>query len=98
MQVVWTDPALERVEEIAVYIALDNPDAADRWTTELFDAVERLADFPDSGRIVPELGARHVRELIFGAYRVFYRVGSIVEVLSVRHGSQMIRMDEVNED
>jgi len=98
MQVVWTDPALERVEEIAVYIALDNPDAADRWTIELFGAVERLADFPDSGRIVPELGARHVRELIFGAYRVFYRVGSTVEVLSVRHGSQMIRTDEVNED
>lgn len=98
MQVVWTDPALERVEEIAVYIALDNPSAADRWTTELFDAAERLADFPDSGRMVPEVGTRHVRELIFGAYRIFYRVGSAVEILSVRHGSQMIRMDEVNED
>jgi len=95
MQVVWTDPALERVAEIAVYIARDDPDAADRWTAELFEAVERLTDFPDSGRMVPEVGARHVRELIFGAYRVFYRVGSAVEVLSVRHGSQLIRTDEV---
>jgi len=53
---------------------------------------------PESGRVVPELGARHVREPIFGAYRVFYRVGSAVEVLSVRHGSRPIRSCEVNGD
>ena len=98
MQVVWTDPALERVAEVAVYIAQDDPDAADRWSVELFDTVERLADFPESGRMVPELGARDVRELIFGAYRVFYRVGSAVEVLSVRHGSQLVRSEEVDGD
>jgi plasmid stabilization system protein ParE len=98
MQVVWTDPALERVEQIAVYIAGDDPDAAVRWTVELFAAVARLADFPESGRIVPELGKREVRELIFGAYRVFYRIGPSVQVLSVRHGSQLIRSDEVRED
>lgn len=95
MQVVWTDPALERVDEIAVYIAQDDPDAAARWTVELFDAVEHLADFPESGRMVPELGAREIRELIFGAYRVFYRVGSSVDVMSVRHGSQLLRAQEV---
>jgi len=98
MQVVWTDPALERVEEIAVYIAQDDPDAAEHWTVELFEAVARLADFPESGRMVPELGTRNVRELIFGAYRVFYRVGSAVEVMSVRHGSQLIRSTEVSGD
>ena len=98
MQVVWTDPALERVDEIAVYIAQDDPDAAVRWTVELFEVVGRLADFPDSGRMVPELEFREVRELIFGAYWVFYRVGSAVEVLSVRHGSRLIRPDEVGGD
>jgi len=64
----------------------------------LFDAIERLAAFPESGRVVPEVGARTVRELIYGAYRVFYRVGSAVEILSVRHGSQLVRPQEVNED
>jgi plasmid stabilization system protein ParE len=98
VQVVWTDPALERVDEIAVYIARDDPDAAARWTVALFDVVARLVDFPESGRTVPELGARDVRELIFGAYRVFYRVGPAVEVLSVRHGSQLIRLEEVGGD
>jgi plasmid stabilization system protein ParE len=44
MQVIWTDPALERVDETAVYIARDDPAAADRWTLELFAAVERPVD------------------------------------------------------
>jgi len=98
VQVIWTDPALECVGEVAVYIARDDPDAADRWTLELFAAVERLVDFPQSGRMVPELATRDVRELVFGAYRVFHRVGAAVEVLSVRHGSQLIRAHEVCED
>lgn len=98
MQVVWTDPALERVREIAVQIALDDPDAAERWADGLFDAVEHLAFFPESGRVVPELGVRTVRELIHGAYRVFYRVGAAVEVLSVRHGGQLVRVEELDEE
>jgi len=52
MQVIWTDPALERVAETAVHIARDDPAAAELWTLELFAAVERLIDFPESGRMV----------------------------------------------
>jgi toxin ParE1/3/4 len=62
MQVVWTDPALERVEEIAVYIAGDDPDAAVRWTLGLFDAVQRLVDCEKrasfTARIAAELRRR----------------------------------------
>src|SRR5450759_3384787 len=98
MRVEWSDTALERVSEIGLYIAQDDRDAAIRWTVELFDAVEQLAEFSESGRVVPELSAHEARELIFGSYRVFYRVGAFVEVLTVRHASQIIRFDEVAED
>lgn len=81
-----------------MYIARDDAGAAERWTNEIFDGVERLTEFPESGRVVPELGSREIRELLIGAYRVFYRVGSAVEVLSVRHGSQLIRRDELAGD
>ncbi len=98
MQIIWTDPALELVEDVAAYIAQDHPDAAERWALDLFEAVERLAEFPESGRIVPEIAEGSLRELIFDAYRVFDRVGSAVEILSVRHGSQLIRPEELSED
>jgi plasmid stabilization system protein ParE len=86
-----------RVEDISNHIALDDQ-TAHRWVVELFGLVDsQLTTFSQSGRIVPELGAREVRELVYGAYRVFYRVGAIVEVLTVRHGSQLLREDEVGD-
>ena len=74
MKVEWSPLALDRVTDIARYIANDNPGAAARWVNELFDSVQRLGDFPESGRVVPEVGVRRIRELIFGAYRVIYSV------------------------
>ncbi len=63
MRPAWTDRALTRVRETARYIVADDPDAAWRWAVGLFDAVERLAAFPKSGRLVPELEDRGVRGL-----------------------------------
>jgi plasmid stabilization system protein ParE len=86
------------VRETASYIAADDPAAAVRWAEGLFDAVGRLADFPESGRLAPELENRDIRELLYGAYRVFYRVDAgAVLILTVRHASQLIREDEVAE-
>lgn len=98
MKLEWSPLALERVEDIAQYIAQDNPDAAVSWVGELFDAVERLADFPQSGRIVPEVGIRRIREVIFGAYRVIYSVRDKVEILTVRRGSQLLRLSEIDDE
>lgn len=87
MKIEWSPLALERVEDIAQFIARDNPDAATRWVVDLFESVERLAEFPELGRIVPEVGVRRIREVIYGAYRVIYSVRNDIEVLTVRHGS-----------
>jgi len=53
-------------------------------------AVERLRDFPESGRVVPELGEPRVREVIHGAYRIIYETHSPdrVEILTVFRGSR----------
>ena len=98
MRVEWSPLALDQVSEIARYIAKDNPDAAERWVNELFESVERLADFPESGRVVPEVGVRRIRELIFGAYRVIYSVKDKVEILTVRRGSQLLRLSEIDDE
>jgi len=58
VKVEWSPLALDRVSDIARYIAKDNPGAAEQWVNELFDSVERLADLPESGRVVPEVGVR----------------------------------------
>lgn len=62
MNLEWSPLALERVSEIASYIALDKPSAAETWVDGLFESVERLKSRPMSGRKVPEVGLERIRE------------------------------------
>jgi toxin ParE1/3/4 len=72
-EVIWTEPALQELDVIAEYIALDNPAAASRLVQEVFDKTERLEDFPQSGRIPPELPNSVYREVVVPPCRIFYR-------------------------
>ena len=48
-------------------------------------------DFPQSGRIVPELDYEEIREIIHGNYRIIYQISSEnIEILTVRHGRQLL--------
>lgn len=64
MKIVWSPLALERVSEIALYIARDDPGAADRWVESVFKHVEQVRNFARSGRRVPEVGRVDIRELL----------------------------------
>ena len=55
MKVVWSPIAVERAYEEARYIAEDKPDAALRWLDGLFQSTDRLARFPELGRVLPEI-------------------------------------------
>jgi len=93
-QIIWTEPALSDLNEIAEYIALDNFDAAARLVKEVFSAAERLEKHPKSGRIPPELEKKaRYREIIIGPCRVFYRLDSDkVYILYVMRGEQALRV------
>ena len=72
-EVIWTEPALQELDAIAEYIALDNPAAASNLVKAVFDKTERLANFPKSGRIPPELPDSVYREVVVPPCRIFYR-------------------------
>ena len=72
-EVIWTEAALQELSEIAEYIALDSPAAASRLVADVLDTVDRLRDFPASGRIPPELPNSVYREVVVLPCRVFYR-------------------------
>jgi toxin ParE1/3/4 len=95
MKLIWSPLALERVNEIADYIAEDNVEAARVFLIDIFGAVERLQSFPNSGRVVPEVKRPNIREIIFKNYRVIYRVErKRVSILTVRHGKQRLPLEE----
>jgi len=96
MKILWSPLAVDRASEIAEYIAQDNPDAAESWINTVFEKVEHLKEFPESGRIVPETDNMTIRELIYGNYRIIYRVEEKkLSVLTVRHGKQVLPLDEI---
>ena len=96
MKIIWSPLAIERVTEIAHYIAQDNPTASRKWVETVFSKVEQLKSSPASGRMVPEVNRKEIRELIFGNYRIIYRTDpKILSVLTLRHGRQILPTEEI---
>jgi len=96
VKIIWSPLAIDRVAEIAQYIALDSPNSAQKWVDLTFQVVERLKRFPKSGRIVPEIKQDDFREIIHGNYRIIYRLQSeSVSILTVRHGRQILPVNEI---
>lgn len=100
MRVVWTLLAVERANEAAAYIAQDKPEAALRWLDGLLDSTDNLAAFPQSGRIVPEIGLPEYREIVYRkSHRVIYNVDkSTVSILTVRNFAQLLDLAELGLD
>jgi toxin ParE1/3/4 len=96
MKIVWSPLAVERASEIAGYIAQDKPSVAENWINTVFSKVEQLKSSPEIGRIVPELSNKQFRELIYGNYRIIYRVEKKqISILTIRHGKQILPIQEI---
>jgi toxin ParE1/3/4 len=91
-RLIWTEPALTDLDEIAEYIALDNPRAASRFVEKVFDRVERLGAHPKSGKRPPELPRMCYREVVVAPCRIFYRVEKDdVYILYVMRSERLLR-------
>ncbi|MBU1467340.1 MAG: type II toxin-antitoxin system RelE/ParE family toxin [Gammaproteobacteria bacterium] len=73
-QIIWTEPALDNLNDIAEYIAVSNPYAAKQLVENVISKVQRLEQFPDSGRIPEEISTLNYREVVVNPCRVFYKV------------------------
>lgn len=92
-RVIWTRQAVEDVEAIKAYVARDSEQYAGLLGERLVAAVDRLELFPNSGRIVPEVGDDSLREVIYGNYRLVYRLQSeSVEVVTIYHAARLLRV------
>lgn len=88
MIIIWSPTARTHLRQARAFIAADNPRAAAMTAKRILNAVERLKDFPASGRpgLLP-----HTRELVVPGTPFFlpYRVkGESVEILGVIHGAR----------
>lgn len=94
-ELIWTEPALQDLDAIADYIALDNPLAARRLVQRVFEHVAQLEAHPESGSHPPELRrfSRRYRQIVEPPCRVFYRYERASErvfVLYVMRGERRL--------
>jgi toxin ParE1/3/4 len=90
---IWAPAARFDLKDSSNFIAEDSISIAERFIKNLFQAVERLSDFPESGRIVPEFDDPAIREVIRKPCRIINRVDSTkhtVEIARVWHASRGI--------
>ena len=88
----WTEPALQDLDAIADYIALEDPTAAARLVQRVFQHVEQLAKQPESGSRPPEMRRSRYRQVVEPPCRIFYRYdGQSVFVLHVMRGEMRLR-------
>ena len=91
MKVYWTDTAQRHLDAIYAYIAQDSAAYAKRMVDRLTGRSQQIAEFPLSGRIVPEYQMNQIREVIEGPYRIIYYIKpDRIDVLAVIHGAQDI--------
>ena len=91
-EIVWSEPALADLEAIADYIALENPAAAAELVQKILAHVAQLAEHPESGTRVPELGRSRYRQLVEPPCRLFYRYdGQWVFIVHVMRTERLLR-------
>ena len=96
-KIVWTDLSVFDLKEIFVYISKDSRRYAENQVKRIKARTSILKTRPQTGRIVPELEIKEIRELIEGNYRIIYRVldNELVEILTIHHSSRDFESREI---
>ncbi len=93
-EIKWTEQAINDIEAIADYITRDSENYAKMHVKKIYDSVTRLSQFPESGRIVPEINKKEIREILLGTYRIIYRFKhNVVEILTIYHSSRLLNQE-----
>ena len=97
-RLIWTEPALEDLGQIADYIAIDNPIAAKRLVRRVFTKAELLENFPVMCPVPHDLPHSRYRHLIVRPLRIFYRIeGDLVLIVYVMRSERLLKVSDLDE-
>lgn len=92
VKIIWTGFAIEDLRSIHAYISQESKYYADKFIEKLISRIDQLAEYPQSGRIVPEFQNDSIRELIEGNYRIIYKINpDFIGIARVHHSSRQLK-------
>lgn len=85
----WTLEAATWLKDIFEYIARENPDAAIKVATGIYNRTQILSRFPEIGYRYRRIPEGDIRVLLYGHYRIAYlvREKDLIEILGIFHGA-----------
>ena len=91
-KVIWTDAAIQDLNDIGDYIARDSEKYAQITVHYLFDSADILETHPLIGKVIPEFKDKNIRELVRGNYRMVYQIinENRIDILTVHHCARLI--------
>lgn len=92
-KVVWSLQAVEQLDAICAYIALDSAFYAEAFEKRVLEKTRLLVQNPKAGNIITDLPIKNVRQLLLGKYRILYRYGADtdeVQIIGIIHGARLI--------
>lgn len=91
-KIIWSDFALQDLEEIYTYTSKFSASYASRLTDKILEWVDLLESHPQVGRIVPEFNNQNLRELLEGNYRIVYQIeiGDIINIVRIHHSARLL--------
>lgn len=95
----FAESAVADLEDIIVWHAdRQVPEVGKRLVGEVVARVEHLADFPESGRVVPEFELTNLREIFHPPFRIVYRVDPArIRIVRVWRSERLLRVPEGSE-
>lgn len=93
--IVITESAYADLEDIENYISQDSPAIARKFISKIFDKIDQLYSYPESGKAVPEIMDITMRELLLNKYRIIYQLAenSKINILRIVHGSRLLDIE-----
>lgn len=90
-KLIWSPASRDDLHDIVRFISRDSPQRAEVFGYRLIAETDKLQDFPEIGRVVPEYTIPTIREIIVRSYRIVYRVNHerrLVEIARVWHAAR----------
>lgn len=100
LEVIWSPEAVSDLEGIIEYLQNENPTVAAQMAEKILSACDKLENFPQRGRYVPEMDAmlqQNIREIALSPWRVVYEIlDAHVHILMVVDGRRDMQSLLVN--
>ncbi len=90
-QLIWTEKAIQQIEEIGLFIEKDSPFQARRVVQLIIKETRKLREVSHFGKMIPEVQEEQYREIRVFSYRIFYKIinDNQIAVIGVVHGYRL---------